>query len=319
MPYTVDVTASEILANVDAMAHVVAESSRGQTISVQMLLDLHRRLLPTMSSVGQGGTVRTVQNWIGGNSFNPFRAQFIPPPASDVPDLLEDLVWFCNQDTLPAVAQAAIAHAQFETIHPFEDGNGRTGRALIHVILRRRGLIQRVTPPVSLVLATRSQAYIAGLEAMRYDGTPDSVAAKQGADLWVSTFSGACTQAIADSIEFEGTMDSLQAAWRKKVGKIRRGSATELLLQATIGAPVMTVQSAAVQIRRSFPQTNHAIARLVDAGVLTQVLVGKQRERIFEAKAIIDAFRDLERQMASPLSDTQTSRPERPVPGRKNS
>jgi hypothetical protein len=95
-----------------------------------------------------------VQNWIGGSSFNPCSAAFVPPPPDHVAGLIEDLCAFANDDSLPAVAQAAIAHAQFETIHPFVDGNGRTGRALIHVILRRRGLASRILPPVSLVLAT---------------------------------------------------------------------------------------------------------------------------------------------------------------------
>ena len=99
----------------------------------------------------------------------------VPPrschrPTSKLSDLLDDLCAFCNMDTLPAIAQAAIAHAQFETIHPFVDGNGRTGRALIHVILRRRGLAANVLPPVSLVLATWSGDYFNALMDTRYRG-----------------------------------------------------------------------------------------------------------------------------------------------------
>ena len=92
----------------------------------------------------------------------------MPPLPDRVEALLEDLVRFCNDDALPAVAQAALGHAQFETIHPFVDGNGRTGRVLIHVILRRRGLATVVLPPVSLVLATWSKEYIAALDGTRY-------------------------------------------------------------------------------------------------------------------------------------------------------
>jgi Fic family protein len=96
----------------------------------------------------------------------------VPPPPGRVEALLEDLCEFCNDDGLPAVAQAAIAHAQFETIHPFIDGNGRTGRALIQIVLKRRGLVTSALPPVSLVLATRSDDYVEGLTATRYRSAP---------------------------------------------------------------------------------------------------------------------------------------------------
>src|SRR6201999_2938774 len=112
----------------------------------------------------------------GGISFNPCSAVFVLPPQEHVLGLMQDLCEFCNQDALPAVVQAAMAHAQFETIHPFVDGNGRTGRALVHVILRRRGVAPRLLPPVSLVLATWATDYVAGLTATRYSGTQTSAA-----------------------------------------------------------------------------------------------------------------------------------------------
>ncbi|SNQ48469.1 hypothetical protein FRACA_250044 [Frankia canadensis] len=89
---------------------------------------------------------------------------------------------FCADDTLPAVAQAALAHAQFETIHPFVDGNGRTGRALIHMVLRRRGLATRVLPPVSLILATWSRAYLAALDDTHQVGPATSGKAQAATD-----------------------------------------------------------------------------------------------------------------------------------------
>lgn len=99
---------------------------------------------------------------------------------------------------------------------------------------------------------------------------------------------------------------------------MRRGSATDLLIQSLPGAPILTVSGAAELIERSFPQTNQAITRLADAGILSQVTVGK-RNRAFEAKEIIDAFADLERQLASPEGDTRSSEPSRPVPARRPS
>lgn len=98
---------------------------------------------------GIAGVVRARQNWIGGSSYNPCGAAFVPPPPETLDALLGDLLAYVNGDDHPALVQAAIAHAQFETIHPFADGNGRTGRALIHVILRRRGLEPWPVPPVT--------------------------------------------------------------------------------------------------------------------------------------------------------------------------
>src|SRR5439155_195849 len=87
-----------------------------------------------LNTVAQAaGVIRNEQNWIGSNDYNPCGAAFVPPPPAHVRPLLDDLVDFCNRETLPPLAQAAFAHAQFETIHPFADGNGRIGRALVHV------------------------------------------------------------------------------------------------------------------------------------------------------------------------------------------
>jgi Fic family protein len=101
----------------------------------------------------------------------------VPPPEDRVRELLDDLVEFINLDDLPGVAQAAIAHAQFETVHPFGDGNGRAGRCLIHVILRRRRLAPLFVPPISVVLATTGRRYIAGAVDFREGRTDDWVGA----------------------------------------------------------------------------------------------------------------------------------------------
>ncbi|HLA81621.1 MAG TPA: Fic family protein, partial [Thermoleophilia bacterium] len=129
----VGANAAEILGNIDAMQLAIERSSSMDAIQVQDLLDIHEALLKRIGGSTVAGRVRTSQNWIGGNNYNPCGADFVPPPPEEVPRLLDDLCRFCNSDALPVLVQAAIAHAQFETIHPFADGNGRTGRALIHV------------------------------------------------------------------------------------------------------------------------------------------------------------------------------------------
>jgi Fic family protein len=311
-----DPTAIEVLGNINAMSSAIKTVSPSDPITVNQLLAFHRTLLANTRLAEHAGMIRTQQNWIGGSSYNPCSAAFIPPPPECVPDLLEDLCLFCNDDSLPAVAQAAIAHAQFETIHPFVDGNGRTGRALIHLVLRRRGLATRILPPVSLVLATWANDYIAGLEATRYRGPASSKAAHDGLNLWVARFAAATQRAVDDASSFEVRTQELEGEWRTRLGPVRANSATDRLLRALPGAPLVTVNSAAVLIGRSFAAANEAIARLSGAGILRQVTVGR-RNRAFEAPAIIEAFTDLERQLASPEGDTMTSEPARRVPRRR--
>jgi Fic family protein len=312
---TSDVTATEVLSNIDAMAAAVKSINPGEPITLDLLLDFHRRLLAGTRLDTHAGTIREEQNWIGGSSYSPRSAAFVPPPPEYVPGLLDDLCRFCNSDDIPAVAQAALAHAQFETIHPFVDGNGRTGRALIHLVLRRRGLATRVLPPVSLVLATWADDYVLGLDATRYRGPVTSAAAQDGTDLWVGRFAAACRRAVAYAASFEERAGRLQESWRAQLGSIRANSATDVLLRRLPGAPILTVTSAARLIGRSFTAANDAITRLAGADVLRQITVGR-RNRAFEAPEVIEAFTALERQLASPSGDTRISEPARRVPRR---
>ena len=113
------------------------------------------------------------------------------------------------------------AHAQFETIHPFVDGNGRTGRALIHLVLRRRGLAPRILPPVSLILATWSRDYVGGLTGTRYEGAPDSAEALAGINRWIALVASACRRAAEDAGRFEEQLRALQDSWRDRLGSVR--------------------------------------------------------------------------------------------------
>ena len=311
-----DVTADEVLANIDAMSWAVETLAHEKTITLDGLLEVHRRLLAETRLAEHAGKIRAQQNWIGGSSCNPCSADFVPPPPEEVHDLLVDLCAFCNDDSLPAIAQAALAHAQFETIHPFVDGNGRTGRALIHVILRRRGLAARVLPPISLILATRADDYIAGLTATRQRGRVDSAAARDGLNRWVGSFAAAANRSVTDAAAFEARVVEIQNNWRLRVGRIRQHSAIDRLIQTLPGAPLLTVSHGSELIGRSFQQTNEAISRLVDVGILTQVSIGR-RNRAFEASEIVDGFMDLERKLASPTGDTRSAPPVRNVPRRR--
>jgi Fic family protein len=310
-----DVTAAEVLGNIDAMLFAIESVGEGDPVSVDLLLDIHRRLLLGTRHEMHGGRLRGEQNWIGGSSFNPCSAEYVPPPPESVPGLVTDLCDFCNQDSLPAIVQAAIAHAQFETIHPFVDGNGRVGRALIHLVLRRRSVVSRLLPPVSLILATWAKEYVDALTGTRYRGAASSRAALEGLNRWVGLFATATRRAVADADAFEERVQLLGLTWRRRLGRVRANSAADLLLRRLPGAPILTVQSAAELIGRSAQATNQAITRLEEAKVLSQTTVGK-RNRAFEAPEVIRAFTALERQLASPSGDTRTAPPTRRVPRR---
>jgi Fic family protein len=283
---------------------------------VTTLLTFHQRLLGNTRQAQHAGRLRDKQNWIGGSDYSPCSAAFVPPPPELVPELMADLCAFCTSESLPAVAQAAIAHAQFETIHPFADGNGRTGRALIQLVLRRRGLATRVMPPISLVLATWAHDYVDGLTATRYRGPATGKDAQAALNLWVGRFAGACQRSVSDADSFETRIQQIQTEWRTQLGRVRANSAADLLITAIPGAPVLTVSGAATLISRSYPQANAAIERLASGGILSQITIGR-RNRAFEAPAIVNAFTDLERQLASPNADTRTPQPARPVTPRR--
>jgi Fic family protein len=310
-----DVTAKDVLANIDAMTFALKVIGKGDAIKPDHLLETHRRLLAPTRLAEHAGVIRNRQNWIGGSIYNPCNAAFIPPPPEFVEELLADLCAFCNTDTLPAIAQAAIAHAQFETIHPFVDGNGRVGRALIHMVLRRRGLTSRVTPPVSLVLATRAEEYVKALMKTRYAPTAAPEHIMRTSSAWVELFATSSVRAVRDAEQFELRIGRVVEAWYARLGKIRSHSAVHALIRILPGAPILTVKTAVHLTGRSLPAINDAVAQLVAADILRESS-NRARNRTFEAQEIIDAFTDLERQLASPVGNTRIEAPVRRVPRR---
>ena len=156
--------ARAVARNVTLVRAAVEELSGAQPVTADRLLALHRSLLP--DSPEHHGT-RSTQNWVGGSSYHPLDADFVPPPPELVPDLVADLLTYLNGDTHAPLIQAALVHAQFETIHPFADGNGRVGRELIHTVLTRRGLLASMILPTSPVLSTLSDEYVEALSRFR--------------------------------------------------------------------------------------------------------------------------------------------------------
>jgi Fic family protein len=300
-----DETARSVLGNVVAMEHAVAPGAGAKPLRLKDVLEIHRLLMLATTTPQIAGELRERQNWIGGNSYNPGRADFVPPPPERVKDLMNDLVAFMNRTDLPPVLQAAIAHAQFETIHPFADGNGRVGRALIHVVLRRRGLAPRYVPPVSLVLAADAKAYVAGLTAFREYRPGD----------WILVFAQAIERAAAKASELATRLAELQEKWRERAGRPRRHSSAEALIVELPAHPIVTVATAQKFLGRSKQAVNEAIAALAEKGVLHQITLAK-RNRAWEARELFDLINDVERELAMPSDDDE---PSRPSPRRKTS
>ena len=279
-------TALEVLGNIDAMQLAIETATAEQSVGVAQIVEIHRALLEQAPNSHIAGRIRTEQNWIGGNNYNPCGADFVPPPPEEVDWLLGDLCRFCSDDRLPPLVQAAIAHAQFETIHPFEDGNGRTGRALVQVILRRRGLAPAYVPPISVILAANKERYISGLTAYR-EGRVEA---------WLEVFDVAAARAAHLANQYLKAVESLQDHWRSMVrqsSRIRADAAAWKIIDVLPAQPIVTLPAAVAKVERTKPAVNQAIGQLVAAGVLVPISNSK-RNRAWEATGLLDLLVRLE-------------------------
>lgn len=272
--------AEEIMANVRAMERAMEIGARADDLTVEDTKAIHAELaiVPPLDKIA--GQLREGESWIGGTA--PPDAEYVGPPHPYVRPLLEDLCAFMTRDDLPAIQQAAIAHAQFELIHPFGDGNGRVGRCLIHVLLRRRGLAPRYVPPVSLVLGANKDAYIAGLESYR-----DS-----RIEPWVDQFSRAMRIGADRATEFSESVLKLQDGWREHVN-VRSDSAVLPLIDLLPQYPIVTAAVAEKEIKRSRPATINALNQLAGAGILSRHRNQKKGDS-WEAKELFDLLDQFE-------------------------
>lgn len=295
---TLDETARSVLGNVAAMEEAVRLGATRAPLKTRDLLSIHRILMEATNTPSIAGKLRDRQNWIGGNAFNPGRADFVPPPPELVADLMDDLATFMNRDDLSPIVHAAIAHAQFETIHPFADGNGRVGRALIHVLLRRRGLAPHYVPPVSLVLAADARRYIEGLTAYRNDE----------ADRWCALFADAVRRAAAKAEDLAERLVRLQESWRERAGHPRPHSSAEALIRLLPAHPIVTLATATAILDRSKQAANEAIALLTRSGVLHPTTLAR-RNRAWEVRELFNLVNQIESELAIPARAGSSRRP----------
>lgn len=204
---------------------------------------------------------------------------FVPPPPELVPELMDDLVVFANRTDLPILAQAAIAHAQFESVHPFTDGNGRIGRALISAVLRRRGLTRRVTVPLASAMLADTRRYFSQLDSYRAGNADDFVGYVAHATIHAS-------EAAQDSAR---SLSELPDRWRS-IARPRARSADEALLAALLDTPILNADTAQRISGTNESSTYRALGRLTEAGIL-EVLSANKRHRIWAA---IDVLAELD-------------------------
>lgn len=302
-PELADEGARTVLGNIRAMEAAIELGAKRTPLRPTDLLALHRILFADTETAALGGRLRVGPGWLGGRDFAPVGATYIPPRFERIPKLMEDMCAFAGRDDLPAIAQAAIVHAQFETIHPFPDGNGRIGRCLIHIILRRRGVAPNFVPPISLILATDQAAYVRGLVAFR-DYTPAAIAS------WIGTFAAATRTSATEAGRFAGEIRGLQADWRSRSKVQRAGSLKERIIEDLPARPIVDAAGVAERMQVSGTAARNAIDELRTAGVLSPV--GNQlRYRIYEALELFDSIDRFERDLATP---TGRAGPARPAP-----
>lgn len=273
-------TARTVKAAIDGLRLMVEQSEDG--ITLETILAAHRPMFVGDSYEGQyAGRVRDVQNWIGGSDRSPLGAAHVPPHPDRVGALMDDLVTFTNRTDLDPVAQAAIAHAQFESIHPFTDGNGRVGRALINGIWRRRGLTTGVAVPIASAMVSDRDHYFDLVSAYR---TGDATS-------FTRYLAGAASTASREAQVSAANILALPDAWQDKV-KARAGSAAAELLALLPSHPIVDADDVKRLTGASTTGAYGAINRLVDAGVLRPITQSK-RDMTWAAGDVLDEADDL--------------------------
>jgi len=263
--------AAEIIANSTMMTAAIRLADR---LDAESIIEMHRQLMEPMRP-DIVGHWRTQPVWIGGSRHGPHTADFVPPKHERVPAAIDDLIAHLARDDVSVLEQAAIAHAQFETIHPFPDGNGRTGRAIVHSILRAKGLTRNVTVPVSAGLLQDVDQYFAALTRYRA-GDPSPV---------VECFADASFAAAHHGRTIAADLSEVRARWQDAL-KVRSHAAAHRALDVVSEQPVVDVAYISQALGISDRRAADAIDALVSIDALRQIGSG-QRNRRWQAPEIL--------------------------------
>lgn len=271
----------EVCNYVDGLNHARAEIAdpAGLPLSTRLLCDVHRILMRGVRGEDKlPGEIRRSQNWIGGT--RPGNARFVPPPHEEVAPALAALEkWMHSDDPLPPLVKAGLAHVQFETIHPFLDGNGRIGRMLITLLVEHWGLLDQPLLYLSVAFKRRQQAYYARLAAVRTEGDWEG---------WTAFFLECVTDAADDGVRIAQAIHTLMGHDRARVVRHERATVTAVqLLDLLPSNPVLTVPRARELLGITAPPARKAIDLLEAIGVLRET-TGKQRDRVYAYHAYLD-------------------------------
>lgn len=260
--------------------HEQLRDPKGLPISVRLLCDAHRLLLDGVRGAGkQPGELRRSQNWIGGT--RPGNAVFVPPPPQRVPDLLTDMERFIHDAAtdLPPMIKVALIHAQFETIHPFLDGNGRIGRLLIAALFEHWGLLSEPLLYLSGYLKQHQSEYYRRLSAIRTDGDWES---------WVAFFLEGVATAAEDAEKNIIDVASLVAADRRLLLQSpKAGPASYRLFEMLPMMPRFTIEHVRQKLDTTFPTANAAVQVLQDLGIVTE-MTGQKKNRSYGYQRYIE-------------------------------
>lgn len=245
--------ATQVAANTRAMTAAIDLSGE---LSGEAILTMHEVLLESQPRHTPGAW-RDEPVWIGSRSDTPVGAEFVAPHHSRIPALIDDLVAFMRRTDLPAAVAVAVSHAQFETIHPFSDGNGRTGRALAQAQLRYLGVTQNVAVPVSAGLLADVSGYHAALTSYR-EGEVGPI---------ISAFADASLRAVRNARQLVEEIDEIRADWARRL-TVRRSSNAWKLLDVLVRRPVLNSATAAAELGVKQPNIYPPLKALEDAGVL---------------------------------------------------
>lgn len=262
----------EVSNYVTALDHGVARLREGMPVSSRLLREVHDKLLSRGRGAGKlPGEFRRTQNWIGGT--RPGNAHFVPPPASAVGDCMSDLERFIHsKDPIPALVRAALAHVQFETIHPFLDGNGRVGRLMISLLLQDAGVLRQPLLYLSLYFKLHRDEYYRLLDVVRRDGDWEA---------WLDFFLEGVAETASGAVETAHRLLRLFQTDEKQLAAEERGAASMLRVYGVLKArPVATIQELAKRSGVTFPTASKAIKTLVVLGIVRE-LTGAKRNRVF--------------------------------------
>jgi len=253
---------------------------KGLPISVRLLCEAHRLLLDGVRGAGkQPGELRRSQNWIGGS--RPGKAVFVPPPPERVPALLAELERFIHQRAprLPALVRVALVHMQFETIHPFLDGNGRIGRLLIAALMEQWGLLPEPLMYLSGYLKQHQAEYYRRLSAVRTHGDWEG---------WVSFFLEGVAAAAEDAERGVVAIASLVATDRRRLLQAPKvGPGSYRLFEMLPMMPRFTIEQVRQKLSTSFPTATAAVKVLEGLGIVSE-LTGQKKNRSYSYPAYID-------------------------------